>query len=201
MKFAFYSNDISLINRWERNLTKYNFKIIDDYNDLYNIKNHLLILSDCVDLENSNFTVKTLLKNSNKILVLKRVPEINNAKKWLEKGVQGYGNCLMTSSYLNSAVETILNGYIWLLPQITTELLNEIVENSDDNFDEKELFKSLTKTEKRIAKLIKDGYTNKDLSEELNISINTVKTHIKHIYDKLNVKDRLSFVGLFKKKL
>ena len=40
---------------------------------------------------------------------------------------------------------------------------------------------------------------NINISDELNISINTVKTHIKHIYEKLNVKDRLSFAGLFSK--
>ena len=51
--------------------------------------------------------------------------------------------------------------------------------------------------EKKIAKLLKTGYTNMNISEELDISINTVKTHVKHIYEKLNVKDRLSFAGLF----
>mgnify|MGYP000370192932 CR=1 FL=1 len=42
-------------------------------------------------------------------------------------------------------------------------------------------------------------YTNTNISQELNVSINTVKTHIKHIYEKLNVKDRLSFAALFSK--
>ena len=199
MKIALYSDDISLINRWEKFLGKYEIKIIEDYEDLFNLHNHLLILSDSVDLENSSFIITTLLKNSNKILVLKRVPEITNAKKWLEKGVQGYGNCLMTSSYFNSAVETILNNYIWLIPQITTELLKDMVENKDDEIDEEKLFVNLTKTEKIISNLLKNGYTNKNISEELEISINTVKTHVKHIYEKLNVKDRLSFASLFNK--
>ena len=57
--------------------------------------------------------------------------------------------------------------------------------------------KELTKTEKIIARLLQHAYTNTNISDELNISINTVKTHVKHIYEKLNVKDRLSFAGLF----
>ena len=199
MKIALYSNDIALISRWENILNKYETNIVEDYEDLSNLKNSILILSDCVNLENSDFIISLLLRNSNKILVLKRVPEFENARKWLEKGVQGYGNCLMTSSYLNSAVEAISNNYIWLMPQITTQLLKSMVENKDNKNDDEKLFEILTKTEKKIAKLLKNGYTNLNISQELDISINTVKTHIKHIYEKLNVKDRLSFAGLFYK--
>lgn len=199
MKIALYSNDIALISRWENILNKYETNIVEDYEDLSNLKNSILILSDCVNLENSDFIISLLLRNSNKILVLKRVPEFENARKWLEKGVQGYGNCLMTSSYLNSAVEAISNNYIWLMPQITTQLLKSMVENKDNKNDDEKLFEILTKTERKIAKLLKNGYTNLNISQELDISINTVKTHIKHIYEKLNVKDRLSFAGLFSK--
>ncbi len=196
MKIALYSNEISLINRWESFLSAYKIKIIEDYEELFTLKDYLLILSDCVNLKDNNFVIATLLKNSNKILVLKRVPEINNAKKWLEKGVHGYGNSLMTSSYLNSAVETIVDNYIWLLPEITSELLKNIIAKKDNKIDEEKLFADLTKTEKTIALLLKNAYTNRNISEELNISINTVKTHIKHIYEKLNVTDRLSFSNL-----
>ena len=199
MKIALYSNDIALILRWENSLNKYKTQIIEDYEELCTLKDSVLILSDCVNLENSDFVISVLLKNSNKILVLKRVPEFENARKWLEKGIHGYGNCLMTSSYLNSAVEAILNNHIWLIPQITTQFLKNMIEKKDNKVDEKELFKNLTKTEKRIATLLKNGYTNTNISQELNVSINTVKTHIKHIYEKLNVKDRLSFAGLFSK--
>ena len=105
----------------------------------------------------------------------------------------------MTTSYLNSAIEAISNNYVWLIPQITTQLLKEMTGKSDSKVDEEMLFENLTKTEKKIAELLKNGYTNTNISQELEISINTVKTHIKHIYEKLNVKDRLSFAGLFTK--
>ncbi|MCG3716735.1 LuxR C-terminal-related transcriptional regulator, partial [Aliarcobacter butzleri] len=86
-------------------------------------------------------------------------------------------------------------GYIWLLPEITTQLIKNINIEKDKNVDK--IFKDLTKTEEKIAILIKNGYTNTQISEELEISINTIKTHIKHIYEKLKVNDRLSFINLF----
>lgn len=197
MKIALYSNDIALIHRWENILNKSEIKIIEDYEDLVNLKDSILIFSDCVNLENSDFIISVLLKNANKIMVLKRDPNLENAKKWLSKDVHGYGNCLMTSSYLNSAVEAVSNNYIWLMPQITTQLLKNMIEKKDTKIDEEKLFENLTKTEKIIARLLQNAYTNTNISDELNISINTVKTHVKHIYEKLNVKDRLSFAGLF----
>ena len=197
MKIALYSNDIALIHRWENILNKSEIKIVEDYEDLVKLKDSILIFSDCVNLENSDFIISVLLKNANKIMVLKRDPNLENAKKWLSKDVHGYGNCLMTSSYLNSAVEAISNNYIWLMPQITTQLLKNMIEKKDTKIDEEKLFENLTKTEKIIAKLLQNAYTNTNISDELNISVNTVKTHVKHIYEKLNVKDRLSFAGLF----
>ena len=197
MKIALYSNDIALIHRWENILNKSEIKIVEDYEDLVKLKDSILIFSDCVNLENSDFIISVLLKNANKIMVLKRDPNLENAKKWLSKDVHGYGNCLMTSSYLNSAVEAVSNNYIWLMPQITTQLLKNMIEKKDTKIDEEKLFENLTKTEKIIAKLLQNAYTNTNISDELNISVNTVKTHVKHIYEKLNVKDRLSFAGLF----
>ena len=199
MKIALYSNDIALIHRWENILNKSEIKIIEDYEDLVKLKDSILIFSDCVNLENSDFIISVLLKNANKIMVLKRDPNLENAKKWLSKDVHGYGNCLMTSSYLNSAVEAVSNNYIWLMPQITTQLLKNMIEKKDTKIDEEKLFENLTKTEKIIAKLLQNAYTNTNISDELNISVNTVKTHVKHIYEKLNVKDRLSFASLFSK--
>ena len=71
MKIALYSNDIALILRWENSLNKYETQIIEDYEELCTLKDSVLILSDCVNLENSDFVISVLLKNSNKILVLK----------------------------------------------------------------------------------------------------------------------------------
>ena len=45
----------------------------------------------------------------------------------------------------------------------------------------------LTTTELKLAELLSKGSTKKDIADELNVSIHTVKTHFKNIYKKLNV--------------
>lgn len=197
-KVALYTEDSSLLDRWQSFLAnKYEIKIIKDYKELTKLKNYLLILSSCVNLKDEEQTISMFLEKGNKVLFLERVPNLAKAKSLLVLGIHGYGNSMMVSVYLNSAVETIFNGFVWLIPEITTQLIKNINIDIDKEENSYKLFDSLTKTEKKISSLIKNGYTNIQISEELNISVNTIKTHIKHIYEKLNVNDRLSFINLF----
>ncbi|TMU51083.1 response regulator transcription factor [Flagellimonas algicola] len=48
----------------------------------------------------------------------------------------------------------------------------------------------LSRQEKNVKALILEGKTNKEIANELFISLSTVKTHITSIYSKLNVKGR-----------
>ncbi len=52
----------------------------------------------------------------------------------------------------------------------------------------------LTLREKEIALMISHGMRNKEIAEELNIALVTVKSHISHIYEKLEVPNRTSMV-------
>ena len=49
---------------------------------------------------------------------------------------------------------------------------------------------SLNKREISILNLIQEQKTNEEMSQELFISVNTVKYHIKNIYRKLDIKTR-----------
>ena len=195
-KIFLLSDDLLLLERWMK-LINHETNVVENIEELANITDSILIVNTSVCKDISLKFINDFINNQNEIIVLDNTPNFLNAKRFLDLGIKGYGNTLMTTSYLNSAVEAVSNNYIWLMPQITTQFLKSMVEKKDNKVDEKKLFEPLTKMEKKIAKLLKTGYTNMNISEELDISINTVKTHVKHIYEKLNVKDRLSFAGLF----
>ena len=57
---------------------------------------------------------------------------------------------------------------------------------------------NLTKQEVTIKELIINGKTNKEIANELHISLNTVKTHISNIYQKLNISNRKDLILNFK---
>jgi len=60
--------------------------------------------------------------------------------------------------------------------------------------------KLLTKREKQILECLARGQGSKEISDSLYISIDTVKTHIKNIFRKLDVKSRLEAVIAAKEK-
>jgi len=54
-----------------------------------------------------------------------------------------------------------------------------------------EHLKLLTRQEKRVARKVLDGMTYLEITEKLNISINTVKTHMKSIFKKYQVNSKI----------
>lgn len=54
----------------------------------------------------------------------------------------------------------------------------------------------LTSAEHAVARLAAGGYDNTAIAAELGVSLNTVKTHLRHIFDKLGITSRSQLVGL-----
>lgn len=73
------------------------------------------------------------------------------------------------------------------------ELKSEMKDKSDSNkFDELEIAEyNLSEREKDVLEMIAAGYKNSEIADKLFVSQNTVKTHIKNIYIKLDVKNRI----------
>lgn len=70
--------------------------------------------------------------------------------------------------------------------------INLILEGYMDTFDKENFCENsiLSQRELEILKLIELGYTNTEISGKLFLSINTVKTHLKNIFIKLDVSNR-----------
>ena len=74
---------------------------------------------------------------------------------------------------------------------LSLAMLDEFVENT----------KELSPAERSVFDLYAEGHTAKEIAETLYLSINTIKTHTRHIYTKLDVTSReeiLLYVNLLK---
>lgn len=49
----------------------------------------------------------------------------------------------------------------------------------------------LTRSERKVLSLVAQGKRNKDIADQLFVSVNTVKTHLQHIFKKLEVSSRI----------
>jgi len=61
-----------------------------------------------------------------------------------------------------------------------------------------DLRNALTAAERKILDGLLAGYTNQQLADQNNVSVNTVKSHLKNLYRKLDVKNRAEAVALAK---
>jgi DNA-binding NarL/FixJ family response regulator len=56
----------------------------------------------------------------------------------------------------------------------------------------------LTVREQEVLELMSKGYRNKEIANELIVSIDTVKSHVKNIYEKLQVNTRYEAIDVLK---
>ena len=195
-KISLYTNLKRDYEKMKNSLIDYDLKNIENREELLTLKENIIIINTSVNLDKEEETIEILLENGNKILILESTPKLINAQNWLLLGVHGYGNSMMNDIYLKSAIQTINNGLTWLIPDITMEILSKL---NSDSLNQKDVLNQLSKAEQQVAILLKDGLSNTKISEELKLSINTVKSHIKNINLKLEVKDRFSFINLLNK--
>ena len=55
---------------------------------------------------------------------------------------------------------------------------------------------TLSERELEVLRLVAEGCSNQDIGDRLYIGVSTVKKHINHIYDKLDVKNRTQAVAV-----
>lgn len=199
MKVVVYSKDLNLIDRYEFLLMNYNYEIFNNYDDLYieSKKRSVVILVNIEECgENFESFISPLVNQYCYLMILDSVPNYERGKKLISLGVRGYGNLYMDDIHLKEAINTINDGNIWLYPEFINETVNQMrKENKEESLDEK--LAILTAREKEVAHLVIKKYTYQEISDELKISLRTVKAHTKSIYEKFNVLNRLSFILLF----
>jgi DNA-binding NarL/FixJ family response regulator len=91
------------------------------------------------------------------------------------------------------AVRVVAGGEALIAPQITKRLIEQFVRTAPPSQPPGEL-ESLTPREVEVLTLVARGLSNGQIAADLVLSEATVKTHIKHIFGKLGVRDRVQAV-------
>jgi ATP/maltotriose-dependent transcriptional regulator MalT len=80
--------------------------------------------------------------------------------------------------------------------EVTEELARTLLGRKSLSLDgQSQNLDVLTAMEWRILKLLGKGMSNKEIADELTISLNTLRTHLKNIYRKLNLANRSAAVA------
>jgi DNA-binding NarL/FixJ family response regulator len=95
---------------------------------------------------------------------------------------------------LLAAIRTVAAGDALLSPSITKRVIQQFT--AIPRPTPPEAFDELTTREQEVFRLIANGLSNPEIARELYISEATVKTHITHILQKLDLRDRVQAVVL-----
>jgi DNA-binding NarL/FixJ family response regulator len=106
-------------------------------------------------------------------------------QRGLASGANGYIIKDVAPSELTRALKIIAAGGTYVDPRIAGELLRRraMLKKRFHMFE-------LTPREHEVIRLIAQGLSNKEISEQLNLSDKTVKNHVSHIFSKLNIGAR-----------
>ncbi|MEE9505395.1 MAG: response regulator transcription factor [Thermodesulfobacteriota bacterium] len=129
--------------------------------------------------------VKKLLPDT-KILVL----TIHKTEEYilpvLKAGADGYVLKNDTQAELMTAIKSVLEGKSYLSPGVSQRVIEGYVEGSK-TVKTKSSWDTLTQREREILKLIAEGYKNREIADDLCISIKTVVKHRANLMEKLDL--------------
>jgi DNA-binding NarL/FixJ family response regulator len=105
----------------------------------------------------------------------------------LAAGAQGYLLKDATPDELARAVRSLMQGGAALEPGVAAKLLGRMTDNEPNE--------ELSARELEVLRLLVTGASNKTIAAQLNLSENTIKTHISRIFGKLGVQSRAEAVA------
>jgi NarL family two-component system response regulator LiaR len=127
----------------------------------------------------------TALSPSTRVIVLTSFSEDEKVFASIKAGAQGYLMKDVLPNELVRAIRTVHRGEAQLDPEIARKLMQEFT-NPQPTTPKHDL----TERELEVLRLIAQGKSNKDISDDLVLSEKTVKTHVSNILQKLHLSDR-----------
>lgn len=127
------------------------------------------------------------------ILVLTAYGETDRIFDALRAGASGYLLKRTTPQELLAAVQEVVAGGAPMSPEIARKVVESFRRSSPVPRGEDEL----TPREREVLALLSGGLTDKEIALRINVGYETVRSHMKHIYDKLHVHSRTEAVVRF----
>lgn len=129
---------------------------------------------------------------STKVIILTMFAEPEYLFYTLRGGAAGYLLKNSTSEELVGAVHAVYEGGSYIHPKMAALLTKQLV---GDGSDDDRSYQQLSNRELEILQLLAKGFTNKEISEQIYLSVKTVEAHRSKIYQKLGLKTRADLVS------
>lgn len=112
----------------------------------------------------------------------------------LRGGASGYVLKNSSSEELLGAIRSVVRGGTYIHPKMAANLTKQLFAGEGEEGSDVS-YKKLSARELEILQLLAKGYTNKEISELIFLSVKTVEAHRSKIYAKLGLKTRADLVA------
>lgn len=130
-----------------------------------------------------------------KIIVLSMYRDEKYILKLIKAGAKGHLGRDTDRAEILEAIYTLRNGYEFYAKTITNILLSSYLTDADiDNSEKENRQKDLSNREMEVLKLFAEGFSNRQIADQLFISVRTVETHKNNIMKKINLKTTVDLV-------
>ncbi len=138
--------------------------------------------------------VRDLLPTT-KILMLTVSDEEDDLYEAIKAGANGYLLKEISVEEVAEAIRAVVQGQSLISPSMASKLLNEFNALARRAAQQEQVSAPvLTARELQVLKLVARGLSNREVAEELFISENTVKNHVRNILEKLHLHSRMEAV-------
>ena len=132
-----------------------------------------------------------------RVLVLTTFDADENVIEALRAGASGFLLKDVTPADFVAAIRTVARGDALLAPNVTRRLLDRFADRLPPaNPERHQRLSELTERELEVLSLIARGLSNREIADRLVVAEPTVKTHVSHVLDKLELRDRAQAVVL-----
>lgn len=130
------------------------------------------------------------------VIVLSKLTHLSEMKRALEAGARGYMEALASPLQLGQAAGAVSQGALWISESVLGRLLGILSDAMPEPGEPADWREKLTKRERDVAQVVATGASNREVAEQLHITVRTVKEHLTSIFTKLGIHDRLRLILL-----
>jgi DNA-binding NarL/FixJ family response regulator len=151
----------------------------------------VILLTICLRQESGWRTMTTIraIHPAVKIILLAEIVNPIGLARAITYGAVAYLPNTISQKQLLATVETVIDGVQLFDPHILQATMAGVATGVLAG-KQQDVSTELTEAEERVLRLLVSGLDNAGIAQHLNVTINTIKTHMRHVFHKIQVKDR-----------
>jgi DNA-binding NarL/FixJ family response regulator len=127
-----------------------------------------------------------------RVLVLTMHADEDYLREALRMGAAGYVVKSAADQELLSAIRAVVRGEVYIHPSLTRALLDELLPARDPHLQDP--WQELSEREQQVIRQVALGHTNREIAQQLSLSVKTVETYRARAMEKLGLTGRAQLV-------